>query len=86
MKSKKKSLVKNEKFCDCVERIANEIRHTAAGDVSALEVIARKIVAGSTKGDYRMLQLFVDIMKTQQLQVEQYNFELPKFVYNIKAK
>ena len=86
MKSKKKSLVKNEKFCDCVERIANEIRQTSKGDMTGLEVISRNIVNGSIKGDYRMLQLFVDIMKTQQLQVEQYNFELPKFVYNIKAK
>ena len=85
-KSKKKSLAKNEKFCECVERIANEIRTTNKGDMTALEIISRKIVDGSTKGDQRMIQLFVEIMKTQQMKVEQYNFELPQFIYNIKVK
>lgn len=85
-KSKKKSLAKNEKFSECVERIANEINHTKKGDITTLEKISRRIVEGSANGDYKMLQLFVEIMKAQQLKVEQYNFELPQFVYNIKVK
>ncbi|MBO5810408.1 MAG: hypothetical protein J6R32_06230 [Bacteroidales bacterium] len=85
-KSKKKSLAKNEKFCECVERIANEINHTKKGDITTLEIISRRIVNGSANGDPKMLQLFVEIMKAQQLKVEQYNFELPQFVYNIKVQ
>ena len=85
-KSKKKSLAKNEKFCEWVERIANDIRNTSKGDMTGLEVISRNIVNGSIKGDYRMLQLFVEIMKAQQMKVEQYNFDLPQFVYNIKVQ
>ena len=85
-KSKKKTLAKNEKLCECVERIANEINHTKKGDITTLEIISRRIVAGSANGDHRMLALFVEIMKAQQMKVEQYNFELPQFVYNIKVK
>ena len=86
MKAKKKPILKNENFCDCIERIANEIQHTKKGDITTLEIISRRIVNGSANGDPKMLQLFVEIMKAQQMKVEQYNFELPQFVYNIKVK
>ena len=79
------SAKEDEKLCDCVSRIAAETLVTKQGEkISNMEIIARQIVNGSRKGDYKMLSLFCDLMKTQQLTIEQYNFEIPQFIYNIK--
>ena len=75
----------NEKLGDCVLRIASEMTPLKqGGSMSNMEIIARQIVNGSLKGDHKMLSLFCDLMKTQQLTIEQYNFEIPQFIYNIK--
>ena len=81
-----KEVVKNEKLTDCVARISAEKTVGNTGEeVTNLEVIARKIVDGSKEGNIKLLQLFVAIMNSQAMKVEQYNFDLPQFIYNINV-
>lgn len=82
----KKEVVKNEKLTDCVARISSEKTVGNTGEeVTNLEVIARKIVDGSKEGNIKMLSFFVDIMNAQAMKVEQYNFDLPQFIYKLNV-
>ena len=82
----KKEVVNNEKLTDCIERISSEKTVGNTGEeVTNLEVIARKIVDGSKEGNIKLLQMYVDIMNTQAMKIEQYNFDIPQFIYNLNV-